>query len=463
MGRDPALLRRSTLQSPMAAFGDDFKLVSNPSNPRARAGGQTCGDDHEWSYMGSAKSFGSGRNSYPHNNFGAHTTGRPTGGEFMLPPDFQPAHAHNFASINPTGAEQDSTVFNIDRLDELSANLSAERNFPGTFQGVQHAFRREAKQAASRRQVMRQTGRLDVPPVADVAYQPTPDRPRRMTAPSHARSIPLRATTRSMHIPSVAGTRHNTKLPSSEAEIEGHHRFQRGDFPGAKKCYVAALQESPKNAFVLRCLASTLGHCGDLRGMLVNAEKMVEMEPWNKKSRFLLKAVSDMINQFSLSSGSTSDVSRSALITVATLFTPDELKASSHRARMMTHPQQIRKAKSFFDSTLVAPLSPDVQSVMRSHHVNPDDTQIAAGMRTRARLLPSKGEDQTAQSFNRSSRPYWEQQGLESRSIHRKQPAPIVPGSTRRCTHAGPVAVRGLELQTQYGRGVGGVPLGGFH
>merc|ERR1711865_1111242 len=447
----------------MAAFGDNFKLVSHQANPRATARAQTCGDDHEWSYLGSAESFGSGRGSFPKNNFGAHTTGAPTGGEYIQPPDFQPSHNHNFASINPLGSEQEPNMFNADRLEDLSANLSSERNFPGTFHGVQRAFRREARQAVSRRTIHRLTGRIDVPPVADIFYEATPDRPMRMTAPSHARAVPMRITTGAMHIPTVAGTRHNTKLPSSEAEIEGHQRFQRGDFPGAKKCYVAALQESPKNAFVLRCLASTLWHCGDLRGMLVNAEKMVEMEPWNKKSRFLLKAVSDMINQFSLSSGSTSDVSRSALITVATLFTPDELKASSHRARMMTHPQHIRKAKSFFDSTLVAPLSPDVQSVMRSHHVNPDDTQIAAGMRTRARLLPSKGEDQTAQSFNRSSRPYWEQQGLESRSIHRKQPAPIVPGSTRRCTHAGPVAVRGLELQTQYGRGVGGVPLGGFH
>ena len=94
-------------------------------------------------------------------------------------------------------------MFNADRLDDLSANLSSERNFPGTFHGVQRAFRREARQAVSRRTIHRQTGRIDVPPVADIFYEATPDRPMRMTAPSHARAVPMRITTGAMHIPTV--------------------------------------------------------------------------------------------------------------------------------------------------------------------------------------------------------------------------------------------------------------------
>ena len=54
---------------------------------------------------------------------------------------------------------------------------------------------------------------------------------------------------------------------------------------------MTALQETPTNAFVMRCLAATLGHLGDVRGMLQKTEKMVELEPWNKKSRFLLKVL----------------------------------------------------------------------------------------------------------------------------------------------------------------------------
>jgi len=441
----------------MAAFGDNFKLVSHQANPRATARAQTCGDDHEWSYLGSAESFGSGRGSFPKNNFGAHTTGAPTGGEYIQPPDFQPSHNHNFASINPLGSEQEPNMFNADRLEDLSANLSSERNFPGTFHGVQRAFRREARQAVSRRTIHRQTGRIDVPPVADIFYEATPDRPMRMTAPSHARAVPMRITTGAMHIPTVAGTRHNTKLPSSEAEIEGHQRFQRGDFPGAKKCYVTALQETPTNAFVMRCLAATLGHLGDVRGMLTKTEKMVELEPWNKKSRFLLKAVGDLINGFSTEVSS--DISRSALITIAVLFTPEELKAGSHRVRMQTYPQRSRKAKSVFNSNLVPPPQPDVYSMMQTHHANPGNTPIAAGISTRAVTLPTAGPDRTAKSFNRSTRPYWEQEGMEARRKHKKQPTPVIPGSQRRCTHAGQPTVRGLELKSDYRVS----PLGGFH
>ena len=176
----------------------------------------------------------------------------------------------------------------------FSANLTTERLYPGTFQGVQQAIRREHRSSQSTRPRVGTalTGRIDSPNKSHVTYQQTPERPLRETATSHLRVVPTRYTSSAQrHMPTVPGTRHNVRLPDSQAEMDGHAAFQTGDFKRAIRCYQAALKEAP-SAHAHRCMAAACAHAADFQRALHHVEKMCQCEPFNKKARFLCKVYS---------------------------------------------------------------------------------------------------------------------------------------------------------------------------
>jgi len=280
---------------------------------------------------------------------------------------------------------------------------------------------------------------MGTPLVANVNYLMTPNRPRRPTVPSHTRVVPTRFTSEGVHVPTVPGTRYNMVLPASQAEMDGHQRFQRGDMTGAARCYSEALQQAP-NPFVRRCTAAVMASVGDLHGAFEQTALMVQMEPHNKKARFLNKAVCDVINAVSAAK----PVSGSQVTTVAGLLTPQQLKANAYRFRMTSHP------------TLPRSNAPsDEVKIARTHRIHP---QLIKSLK---KSLPV-GMDAT--QFGTPGRGFWEKNGVESRAIHAaaaSEKCSPVPGSANRWVDPGMPAVSGMELAS-FHREMSG-PIGGCH
>lgn len=199
----------------------------------------------------------------------------------------------------------------------------------------------------------------------------------------------------------------------------------------AIRCYAAALREAPC-FHVRRCLAAAFAHTGDLRGALRETEEMIQMQPHNKKARFLNQAISDVINAMS----APLPENGSQVLTIASLLTPEELKANSYRCRMTTRPVLDQAAHA-----------PDERQLLRTHKIHPD---VLHRMRS---SLPAGA---SMVQYAESSRPFWDRHGMESSKM-RKRAAVTVPGGSAG-SRSGLVAV-GTELQTVYRDG----PVGGSH
>eukprot|EP00658_Telonema_sp_P-2_P059860 TRINITY_DN48960_c0_g2_i1.p1 TRINITY_DN48960_c0_g2~~TRINITY_DN48960_c0_g2_i1.p1 ORF type:complete len:290 (-),score=46.32 TRINITY_DN48960_c0_g2_i1:392-1261(-) len=234
---------------------------------------------------------------------------------------------------------------------------------PGTFHGVQRAIRREQRNA---RDLVPQvgscrTGRKDVPRMIAAQYVHTAERPLRMGSTSHTRVVPARLTQGDLgHMPTMAGTRHNSVLPSSQAEIDAHQAFQAGKFKHAVQLYNLALEQAA-NPYVHRCLAASMAALGDLRGALWQTECMVRLEPFNKKARFLRQAVADAIN--AVAAGAQTSGSR--CMTVALLITPEELKVNAYRMRMTVRPVRAELG-----------LPADEKKLLRHHKIDPHRLKV---------------------------------------------------------------------------------------
>jgi len=278
---------------------------------------------------------------------------------------------------------------------------------------------------------------LHRPPLAPkITFQPTPDRPMRQTANSHARVVPDRYTSSAAGMPSPAGMRHHATAPKNDLHHDGNLAFHQKAYRQAIKLYTRALAEKgcSRNPDILRCRAACAAWCGDLRGALFDMKQLVEVMPHSSKARFLHRCVADAINAVA----NVTDASNSTMFTVCQYLTPDEFKANDFRSRMLNNEHGPKPSK----------LLPGRGGQMQLKFGIPPNSHnpVVVSIKDLEKAQPATRK---LDDYMRNQRPFWETSGLETRKLHGAT-APLsytVPGMSGGFKSR---SVRGEELSRTY-------------